>query len=777
MEGPSTTQATPQALERAFDDERAEAIRVRSRWIWGGAMVVWGISLAWFDLAVFPSRAFALQIRAPEIAIAIGFSLWLRRPRSLRALEGWTVLAWAAISALSSAGLLVVPHEKLPAKVASLAISVMAVLALGSFTWATALATGVLTALSIFVLRTIGETQLFNLAATAFGFAFGTLVVAAAARDRLKRAEFVSRRALVDANEKLRREDELRRRLFVNLSHDFRTPLAVIQGEAALLRGHEGGEAAAALGRIEGNARSLSDLTDQILDLARVDAGQMPRRASRCDVAQAARDVAALLAPAEPGRTVTAAAPRDPSSLVALADHGHLHRILVNLAANALRHAHGEVSLVVTREGDRVVVSVTDDGPGIAPERRAAIFDRFVSFSESAGTSSGIGLPLARELAALNHGSLVLVADAPTTTFRLDLPACEGPAEEPERPAAPSGPPVLLPQGPAGAGPLAPRVLVIEDNPDMAALLERVLRSTFRVDVATSLAAGTASLSERRPQAVLCDVMLPDGSGYDLLATLGASRGPDTPPVILVSALAEIEQRVRGLAAGADDYVAKPFAPDELRGRVAAAVERADQRRRALDAQRDSLLMEIHDGVSASLARAAIILGARGGTQEPHLSLEPALDAIRDGLDEVRAISSLLAPKPGDWSALCADVRRTTADACAAAALGFEFEADEGDPLALVPVAVAHALRRVAREATTNALKHAAATTLTCRMRSGPAWCVRIEDDGRGLPDARSGGQGLSIMRRRIERLGGTITIANREAGGAVVDVVIPRPK
>jgi signal transduction histidine kinase len=211
-----------------------------------------------------------------------------------------------------------------------------------------------------------------------------------------------------------------------------------------------------------------------------------------------------------------------------------------------------------------------------------------------------------------------------------------------------------------------------------------------------------------------------------------------------------------------------------------AAIERADTWGQALAAQRDALLMEVHDGVSASLSRASMLLS----DLEPHLSAETvshARDAIRDGLDEVRAITRLLAPKAATFQALTAEIRRAMGDACAAARLDLDFavEGDSENDVVTVPAAVAHTLRRVAREATTNAIKHAAARTIACRVSATKdAFALRVQDDGKGLPDDRSDGQGLGIMCRRVARVGGTVEHGNREkelGGGAYVEVRLPR--
>jgi signal transduction histidine kinase len=772
------------AVEHVFRAERAETMRTRLRWLWGAAFGGWVLSFACFDLASFTSRTHAAIVRAPECAVALLLWFWLRKRRSLRDLEVCTVGAWCIVAGVTAYGLSLVPPDKLPFKAASFSLSVLVVCPLASLRWQATATVGGITVLALSTLRLLGESSIFMVTMTVVGFAYLALIASATARDRLVRRELVSRLALADANEKLRRDDELRRRLFTNLSHDLRTPLAIVHGEAELLRAAaRSTQDAQALSRISSNARALADLAAQLLDLARLDAGQMSHKPRSCDVVRTARDVAAALAPplGREGPAVTVRAPDAlagaAGTVVAHVDPQHLARLLTNLVANALRHARTAVTVVPRRAGDRIVVDVDDDGPGIPADRREAIFQRFVSFDSDGNTASGIGLPLARELAITNGGSLELLESTSATTFRLVLLASDIAPEEPERPEDDPG---MVPTNGGDAAQTSTtrtiarrRVLVVEDNDDMATLLRRVLGDRFDVERVANVSDALARIDAGSVDGVLSDVLLPDGTGYEILKAVRGRRDLAALPFVLVSALGASEEHVRGLAAGADDYVAKPFSPEELESRLLAALGRADARRRALDEQRDALLMEIHDGVSGSLSRAAMLLidNRQGGA-----AIDGAREAIADGLDEVRAVAKLLAPRASSFDVLVAEIRRTMADTVASASIRLEFETN--DPPEALPLAppVAHALRRAAREATTNILKHAGARRVRCRLvMTTEAFILEIEDDGRGFADEVQSGQGLGIMNRRASRIGGHVQRGNRPEGGAFVHVTLPR--
>ncbi len=634
--------------------------------------------------------------------------------------------------------------------------------------------------LALYVESKIAGSSIFiPLFAAAFGYVM--LCFHARSRDRLEREGFEGRQRLAEANERLRASDEARSRLFINLSHDFRTPLAVIAGEAELLaaRATEG-EDAAALARVRRNAAALADLTDQLLELARLEAGRTPCIRAPFDLPALARDVALQLQPSRGNaRVVVTGEP----TLTVKADPTHVRRVLGNLVANGLRQVErrgGTVTLTLSRdghEGGAGVVEVSDDGDGIAPERRLVIFERFASFDAAGSVASGIGLPLARELAALNGGLLVLLEGVARTTFRLRLPST-GEAATP----FPLAPQDVAGHAAGGDPPEAkrerPALLVVEDHHEMAAVLTRVLAAKFTVRLATTMGEARAALAGALPRAVVCDVMLPDGDGYGLLECL--RDRDDLVPFVFVSALGQPAERARGLRAGADDYLAKPFSGEELVARVVRAVERAEARERALAAQRQDFLAEVHDGVSASLTRAALALESSGA--RPALSHPPdpdatsdALAAVRDGLAEARAMMTLLEARHEDWSAVAADVRRETADVCGRAALTVRFDITSDDDRARLSPAEALTVRRVVREAITNVLKHAGAHAVECTLglRHGQVH-ARVEDDGRGVTTSDRPGRGLGILARRVGRLGGITAFGLVPGGGGFVEARFP---
>lgn len=759
-------------MTSSFDPEieRAETIRLRARGILMFMAALWGFAFLAVDPVLYGSRLYKLPVRVAELAGTVAGLYLLRRPRSARLLEVTLVALGSAIMALGSISVVTLRWEHLPFALASRLMGAMVLATVVPLTWQATLVFFGVTFASVhgagFARDPSNYLRDLGLASMTVTAPFPVLVYMAYTRERQRRQDCEVRRALAEANRELVRQEEVRTRLFVNLSHDFRTPLALILGEAELLRDGASPPEAAALLRIESNSRYLAELTEQLLELARLEAGKTPCRPADVPLAALAREIAAQLQPARGEARIDVSGDERAS---ARADPEHVRRILLNLVANALAQVSprgGAVRVVVGREDGAARVDVEDDGPGVEPARRATIFERFASFDGDGRTASGIGLPLSRELAELNRGSLRLLDVPGPTTFRLVLPEGAPGAVSPiDVPAA------APPEAPTPTQPTRAPVLVVEDNAEMRALIERALGTLFEVRAEATLAAARAALALWTPSAVVCDLLLPDGDGTAVVREVRARAALDGVPVLIVSALGDPEARVAGLRAGADDYVAKPFSPAELAARVGAAVRRAAARRDALRRQREDFLMELHDGVSASLSRAAVLLASRRDGD----ARGDALAAVREGMDEARTIMSLLDAAPEAWDAVVADVRRELAEACELAGLAFSFETESDGTCPCPSPVQKHTVRRLAREALTNAIKHARARTIHVTLAvAGGVIRLRAQDDGVGLPDDHARGRGLGIMARRAARLGGRLEVGSGPDGGALVEAWLP---
>jgi anti-anti-sigma factor len=292
-------------------------------------------------------------------------------------------------------------------------------------------------------------------------------------------------------------------------------------------------------------------------------------------------------------------------------DRDMWEKVVLNLLSNALKFTfEGGITVRLRRVGDDVELTVNDTGTGIPAEELPRLFERFHQVAAARGRSgegSGIGLAMVRELVGL-HGGTVAVDSTPGvgTTFAVRLPI--GSAHLPAERVVESATPVpavsaaaqpfvsealrWLPDGEAdheaGDGtPPAPqrsgRVLIADDNADMRDYLLRLLRPYYAVRAVSDGEAALAEAQDEPPDLIVSDVMMPGLDGLQLLAALRADPRTSRIPVLLLSARAGQEAAVEGLAAGADDYLVKPFSAQELLARVGAHLHLGRARREAED--------------------------------------------------------------------------------------------------------------------------------------------------------------------------------------------------
>ncbi len=387
--------------------------------------------------------------------------------------------------------------------------------------------------------------------------------------------------------EQLEQLSKVKDEFLANVSHELRTPLTLILGPLEdVLTGRAGDASDGELKLAHQSALKLNQLVTELLLLARLQAGQLKLSPEAADLsslaAQAAQAFAPLAARKKVRLTVDAPAPA-----VARVDARRVDFVLSNLLSNALKFTPegGEVRLEVAPAGETVEVRVRDTGVGIPQQQLPQVFGRFTRFAPDAApqaAGTGIGLAVVKEIVELHGGTVAVTSEVGHgTLFTLSFPRA-GPKEaaggaaaaqdvalparlEPlpaadERPAAPSRPEPVPPD--------APSVLIIEDNDEMRAFVSRVLSRRYQVTAVSRGAAGLELLEQRRFDAVVCDVMMPELSGYEVCRRIKATPQHQGTPVLLLTARNDREWVLEGFQSGADDYVVKPFNSDELHARV-----------------------------------------------------------------------------------------------------------------------------------------------------------------------------------------------------------------
>ena len=387
--------------------------------------------------------------------------------------------------------------------------------------------------------------------------------------------------------EQLQEVDQLKSRFFSNISHEFRTPLTLILGPAAQISERAGDSwTQKKAGVITVHARRLLQLVNQILDLSRIDAGRMELSPREEDIVPLLRGVAASFASHAEERGILLRFESSLEQCTLSYDRDAVEHILVNLLSNAFRFTEtgGAVTVsVALRPGDErkmLCIDVEDTGCGIPADRLPLVFDRFYRAHEQTGGGTGIGLALVRELVQLHHGDIAVESrEGEGTTFRIYLPLPEGTEAKTEpsgrgvevlaryEPAAPSV--TADGAGEGGQGDAsAPLVLLVDDHADLREYMRDILSARYRVIEAADGEEGVARAASEQPDLIISDVMMPVMDGYGLCRAIRASDESSHIPVILLTARGDERSRMHGLEEGANEYLTKPFDPEELLLRV-----------------------------------------------------------------------------------------------------------------------------------------------------------------------------------------------------------------
>ncbi|TMC11311.1 MAG: hybrid sensor histidine kinase/response regulator [Chloroflexi bacterium] len=448
--------------------------------------------------------------------------------------------------------------------------------------------------------------------------------------------------------ERTRELDELKSQFFANVSHELRTPLALILAPAERLLAARSADDPdrRELELVLRNARLLLRRVNDLLDASKLEASRVGVAYAEIDLAEQVRVVGSNLESLAANRGI-AYTVRAGGALRAQADPEQLERVLLNLLSNAFKFTPpgGTIRLELRVEpgSDRALVEVADSGPGIAPGQREAVFERFRQVEGDATRrfgGTGLGLSIARELVLLHGGSLA-VSDAPEggALFVIDLPLAAPPGAV-VRPAVAAGPvtraAVIEDEHAGGAGAPAaaaagpedrPLVLVIEDNRDMNRLVADCLADGYRVETAFDGREGLARAIALRPRLIVSDVMMPGMSGEELVRAVRQQASLVDVPILILSARADDELRVRLLREGASDYVFKPFSIEELRARADNLVRAklADERLETmrLTLERVRIGHDVGRGRGPHVGRGAGPRPGGGGRARPHRDRHP----------------------------------------------------------------------------------------------------------------------------------------------------------
>ena len=385
---------------------------------------------------------------------------------------------------------------------------------------------------------------------------------------------------------RLQELDQLKTNFFTNISHEFRTPLTLLVGPLADLRKKYPTESFIPV--MQRNVARLQSLINQLLDLSKLEAKQLEVEAREGDLAVFLQQLFASFESLAQGRKIIFNHAQSHAQFSAFFDADKVEKIVTNLLSNAFKFtpANGRVNVRVEYSETEMTLKVQDSGIGIDAERLIRIFDRFYQAqtdNQRNYEGTGIGLALVKELVDVLKGEISVASEVGkgtvfTVKLRMDAnhPFADNRVQTADKQLvgvkelkagqAEQTFPVLSEVSLAALS--SPLLLIVEDNPDLRAYVRTIFEPNYHILEAIDGQDGLQKAFEQVPDVVICDLMMPRLDGLSFCEMLKTDVRTNHIPVIMLTAKATLDDRLKGLQLGADDYLSKPFNREELEIRI-----------------------------------------------------------------------------------------------------------------------------------------------------------------------------------------------------------------
>lgn len=402
---------------------------------------------------------------------------------------------------------------------------------------------------------------------------------------------------LEEQTKKLRELDKAKSTFFANISHEFRTPLTLILNslidKISTVKASGDKTELEQLEVMHRNARRLLNLINQLLDLSKLDARQMKLSPENCNLTRVINIIYGSFSSLSYSREIKFSVMLPDEEILCRIDIDKFEKILYNLLSNAFKFTPvgGSVELkaeVFDTQENTIKITVSDSGRGIEPDQVAHVFDRFYQgnqyYSDEQGT--GIGLALTKELVELHNGKIWVESESGKGAyFIVQLPLVAVNPGEPinEEAVFPvnivSLAPITIADEPVAEGEEKPTVLIVEDNDDLRRYIKQHLSEKYQVVESENGHKGLGKAIATIPDLIISDWMMPEMDGITLCHNIKSDERTSHIPVIILTALAGDEVKLKGLETGADDYLTKPFDNRELHARVKNLIDTRRQLR------------------------------------------------------------------------------------------------------------------------------------------------------------------------------------------------------
>ncbi|MDE6306827.1 MAG: response regulator, partial [Muribaculaceae bacterium] len=384
--------------------------------------------------------------------------------------------------------------------------------------------------------------------------------------------------------EKERESFESKIKFFTNVAHEIRTPLTLIKAPLdCVFRSKavaEDPDAKENLDVINLNVDRLLLLANQLLDFRKMESGKFQISKRDCDINALIESLIPRFKSTieSSGKRLDLRLPG--THIHAAVDSEAITKIISNLATNAIKYGKTYIRLELTGENGTFTIRMANDGDIVSPDKREEIFSLFTRLDNTSAHApgAGIGLSYARSLAQMHGGTLTMDDSTSENVFVLTVPVGE-PSETENDTRTEKDLEYMVRQNEDTVS-----VLLVEDNPEMLAFIEKKLIATnYRVLTATNGIEALTILGDQYVDIVVSDVMMPEMDGFELLTRIKSDINYSHIPVILLTAKTNMEDKLSGLEAGADAYIEKPFAVEYLLVTIGSLLRNRERMRRRLE--------------------------------------------------------------------------------------------------------------------------------------------------------------------------------------------------
>ena len=383
-------------------------------------------------------------------------------------------------------------------------------------------------------------------------------------------------------------------RFFTDISHELRTPLTLISSPVNEVLEHEplSPTARKLLSMVHQNTERMIRLVNQILDFRKIQNRKMKMLVEETELISFLKKITDSFRLIADEKQIDYSFHSEAEELFVWIDQDKVEKIVFNLLSNAFKYTlpGKAVSTSVEVQADRVSIIISDEGIGIAPEKQESLFERFETLAKYniLQPSSGIGLSLVKELVEMHHGTITVKSQQHVgSEFCVSLPLDKKVFEKDEKAEL-----ILADSYDEQMNQLAmmasqetkeeehksveskkedaPTLLIVEDNADLRELLSTSLSRDYNIVMASNGEEGLKEAGQIIPDMIISDVMMPVMDGLEMVKAIKENKNICHIPIILLSAKSSLDDRIKGLEQGIDDYITKPFSSTYLKTRISS---------------------------------------------------------------------------------------------------------------------------------------------------------------------------------------------------------------